>query len=81
MSMTTATLVPVDEYLATSYEPDREYVDTLASMTTAFYKQFWQPTFMRSASASQSARLPSSAYKSCPRQGAIVIAFQILVSF
>ena len=27
MSMTTATLVPVDEYLATSYEPDREYVD------------------------------------------------------
>jgi Uma2 family endonuclease len=25
--MTTATYVPVDEYLRTSYEPDREYVD------------------------------------------------------
>jgi Uma2 family endonuclease len=25
--MATATLIPVEEYLATSYEPDREYVD------------------------------------------------------
>lgn len=28
--MATATLIPVEEYLTTSYEPDREYIDGLA---------------------------------------------------
>lgn len=27
MNMTTATAIPLEEYLATSYEPDREYID------------------------------------------------------
>ena len=68
--MKAATLVPVEEYLRTSYRPDRDYVDgevveeTWASTITAIYRRSSRIIFERGVSSGRCTQWSSSAYRS-----------------
>ena len=84
LSLTTTTLVPVDEYLATSYEPDREYVDgQLLERNVGEHDHSLLQTILAAYFHALGKRLPIRTFTGQRVRivSAIVIAFQILVSF